>query len=186
MEDAQLPHRCPKCRALVVDRRSPVCTTLPHRVAERLGDGRPSRSPRPGPSTRRFAREHQASLNTLDPQNDPNLPPIIRFLGFAGPNVEVAIKKSVILSWSKDQFSRPLVVRTTCCPGGRRPQEAREPPARCAHPQSGFFNQPPSRPQSLTQQHIPALHDASESRENRLHREVMHLRSHRAHRILGE
>jgi len=23
----QLPHRCPKCNALVVDRRSPVCTT---------------------------------------------------------------------------------------------------------------------------------------------------------------
>jgi hypothetical protein len=23
----QLSHRCPKCQALVVDRRSPVCTT---------------------------------------------------------------------------------------------------------------------------------------------------------------
>jgi hypothetical protein len=28
--------------------------------------------------------EHQASLNTLDPQNDPNLPPIIRFLDSPG------------------------------------------------------------------------------------------------------
>ncbi len=27
MEQSQLPHRCPKCQALVVDRRSPVCTT---------------------------------------------------------------------------------------------------------------------------------------------------------------
>jgi len=25
--DAPLPHRCPKCNALVVDRRSPTCTT---------------------------------------------------------------------------------------------------------------------------------------------------------------
>jgi len=27
MDLPQLPHRCPKCNALVVDRRSPVCTT---------------------------------------------------------------------------------------------------------------------------------------------------------------
>jgi hypothetical protein len=27
MSADQLPHRCPKCRSLVVDRRSPVCTT---------------------------------------------------------------------------------------------------------------------------------------------------------------
>jgi hypothetical protein len=27
MDPSQLPHRCPKCNALVVDRRSPVCTT---------------------------------------------------------------------------------------------------------------------------------------------------------------
>jgi hypothetical protein len=27
MESADFPHRCPKCNALVVDRRSPVCTT---------------------------------------------------------------------------------------------------------------------------------------------------------------
>jgi hypothetical protein len=27
MEPTLQPHRCPKCNALVVDRRSPVCTT---------------------------------------------------------------------------------------------------------------------------------------------------------------
>ncbi len=27
MESTEFPHRCPKCQALVVDRRSPVCTT---------------------------------------------------------------------------------------------------------------------------------------------------------------
>ena len=27
MSADQFPHRCPKCHALVVDRRSPVCTT---------------------------------------------------------------------------------------------------------------------------------------------------------------
>jgi hypothetical protein len=27
MDQPQQPHRCPKCHALVVDRRSPVCTT---------------------------------------------------------------------------------------------------------------------------------------------------------------
>jgi hypothetical protein len=27
MNTDELPHRCPKCNALVVDRRSPVCTT---------------------------------------------------------------------------------------------------------------------------------------------------------------
>jgi hypothetical protein len=79
MDLPQLPHRCPKCNALVVDRRSPVCTTCrkalpkewiitPEQVAKTEAIDRESRA------------GHSASLKTLDPRSDPKMPPIIRFL----------------------------------------------------------------------------------------------------------
>ena len=79
MDLPQLPHRCPKCNALVVDRRSQICTTChtalptdwvmtPEQVAKTEAIDRESRA------------EHAASLKTLDPRSDPNMPPIIRWL----------------------------------------------------------------------------------------------------------
>jgi hypothetical protein len=83
MEDAQLPHRCPKCRALVVDRRSPVCTTCRTALPQDWVMT-PEQVAKTNAIDQEIRAEHQASLNTLDPQNDPNLPPIIRFLDSPG------------------------------------------------------------------------------------------------------
>jgi hypothetical protein len=79
MEDEPLPHRCPKCHALVVDRRSPVCTTcraalptdwvMTKEQAEKVTA-----------IDQEIRAEHAASQNALDPRNDPNTPPIVRFL----------------------------------------------------------------------------------------------------------
>jgi len=68
MEMDQLPHRCPKCNALVVDRRSRVCTTC-HTAL-----------PKEWVIDQEIRAEHSASLNTLDPRSDPKMPAIIRFL----------------------------------------------------------------------------------------------------------
>jgi hypothetical protein len=79
MDFPTVPHRCPKCQALVVDRRSPVCTTcrteLPkdwimtvEQIAKTTALDQEMRA------------EHVASMNTLDPRNDPNMPPLIRLL----------------------------------------------------------------------------------------------------------
>lgn len=79
MESFELPHRCPKCHALVVDRRSPVCTTcraaLPKEwimTSEQTAKVRAI--------DQEIRAEHDASLKTLDPRSDPNMPPIVRLL----------------------------------------------------------------------------------------------------------
>ena len=79
MEDPALPHRCPECHALVVDRRSPVCTscraTLPPEWVMT-----PEQAAKTTAIDTEIRREHVASLNTLDPRNDPATPPVVRFL----------------------------------------------------------------------------------------------------------
>ncbi len=73
------PHRCPKCHALVVDRRSATCTTcraaLPaewimskEQAAKMMALDREARA------------EHLASLRKLDPRSDPNVPAVVKFL----------------------------------------------------------------------------------------------------------
>ncbi len=65
MDLPQVPHRCPKCQALVVDRRSPVCTTCraalpadwimtPEQAAKLMAIDRECR------------REHQDAMKTLN------------------------------------------------------------------------------------------------------------------------
>lgn len=79
MESPELPLRCPKCHALVVDRRSPVCTTCrtalpadwimsPEQAAKLKAIDQDARA------------LHATEMNVLDPRNDPNTPPIVRFL----------------------------------------------------------------------------------------------------------
>jgi hypothetical protein len=79
MDFCSEPHRCPKCHALVVDRRSPTCTTcrelLPaewimtsQQAAKMMAIDRESKA------------EHAESIKRLDPRSDPNMPPIVRLL----------------------------------------------------------------------------------------------------------
>jgi hypothetical protein len=73
------PHRCPKCNALVVDRRSAVCTTcraeLPvewimstEQAAKMMDLDRAARA------------LHLAEMTKLDPNLDPNVPALVKFL----------------------------------------------------------------------------------------------------------
>jgi len=79
MDPTQVPHRCPKCHALVVDRRSPVCTTC-RAALPKDWIMTPEQVAKTAAINREIKAEHAASLNTLDPRNDPKMPPMIRFL----------------------------------------------------------------------------------------------------------
>jgi hypothetical protein len=78
--DATLqPHRCPKCNALVVDRRSPVCTTCRQALpADWIMT--PKQTAKVMAIDKQIRAEHTASLRKIDPRSDPNMPPIVRFL----------------------------------------------------------------------------------------------------------
>ena len=79
MDFTSEPHRCPKCHALVVDRRSPVCTTCRTALpAEWIMT--PEQEAKTMAIDREIRAEHAASLNTPDPRNDPKTPPIVRLL----------------------------------------------------------------------------------------------------------
>jgi hypothetical protein len=73
------PHRCPKCQALVVDRRSPVCTTCRAEL------------PKDWVMTKAQAAKvmsldaqaralHVEEMRKIDPLSNPNVPPLVRFL----------------------------------------------------------------------------------------------------------
>jgi hypothetical protein len=80
MEPAPLlPHRCPKCSALVVDRRSPVCTTCRTELPKDWVMT-PEQAARMMAIDREIRKEHVASQNFLDPRNDPKTPAVVRFL----------------------------------------------------------------------------------------------------------
>lgn len=79
MEPAQVPPRCPGCGALVVDRRSPVCTTC-RAALPKDWVMTPEQAAKTNAIDKEIRAEHTASMNTLDPRNDPNTPPIVRFL----------------------------------------------------------------------------------------------------------
>jgi hypothetical protein len=79
MSSASEPRRCPNCNALVVDRRSPVCTTcraaLPaewimtkEQAAKMMAFDREARA------------LHLAKLRKLDPRIDPNVPAVVKLL----------------------------------------------------------------------------------------------------------
>ena len=73
------PHRCPKCNALVVDRRSPVCTTC-RQALPKEWVMTPEQVAKTNAIDQEIRAEHAASLRTLDPRSDPNMPPIVRLL----------------------------------------------------------------------------------------------------------
>jgi hypothetical protein len=79
MDAPQQPHRCPKCNALVVDRRSPVCTTCRAALpAEWIMTK--EQAAKMEALDQQIRADHVASIRTIDPRSDPNMPPIIRFL----------------------------------------------------------------------------------------------------------
>ncbi len=78
--DAIKPHRCPQCNALVVDRRSPVCTTC--RVAlPKNWVMTPEQSAKMMELDAQARALHIQEMRALDPLNDPNVPAVVRFLG---------------------------------------------------------------------------------------------------------
>jgi hypothetical protein len=63
----------------VVDRRSPVCTTCRAELPA-AWIMTPAQAAKMMALDREIRAEHAASLNTLDPHNDRNTPPIVRLL----------------------------------------------------------------------------------------------------------
>lgn len=79
MELSLQPHRCPDCNALVVDRRSPVCTTC-RKPLPKDWIMTPTQVAKTEAIDREIRAEHAASLKVIDPRSDPKMPPVIRFL----------------------------------------------------------------------------------------------------------
>jgi hypothetical protein len=80
----EMPHRCPHCHALVVDRRSANCTTCRRALPVDWIMTADQRA-----KTERIDREskaqHASSMQMLDPAAmNPDLPPIVRMLGDIG------------------------------------------------------------------------------------------------------
>jgi hypothetical protein len=79
MDQAQQPHRCPKCSALVVDRRSPVCTTCRTELpAEWIMTK--AQSAKVMALDVQARAQHLQEIRKLDPRSDPNMPPLLRLL----------------------------------------------------------------------------------------------------------
>jgi hypothetical protein len=79
MEPAEFPHRCPKCHALVVDRRSPVCTTC-RAALPAAWIMTPEQAAKTMAIDAQAKAEHLRSLRTIDPSLDPNVPAAIKLL----------------------------------------------------------------------------------------------------------
>ena len=64
------PHRCPSCDALVIDRRSPVCTTC-HTALPKEWLMTPQQIAEVNKMDAHARAEHLAAMNELDPAKDP-------------------------------------------------------------------------------------------------------------------
>jgi len=73
------PKRCPKCHALVVDRRSAVCTTC---RAELPADWimTKEQTAKVKVLDAQARAQHLQEMRNLDPQCDPNVPAVIKLL----------------------------------------------------------------------------------------------------------
>jgi hypothetical protein len=79
MDSTQQPHRCPKCHALVVDRRSPVCTTCRAELpAEWIMTKEQAAKVMALDAQARA--QHLQEIRKLDPQCDPNVPALVKLL----------------------------------------------------------------------------------------------------------
>jgi hypothetical protein len=77
--DAMQPLRCPHCNALVVDRRSPVCTTCRQELPKEW-----VMSAKQAAKVQQIDAQSRAQfmqeMRTLDPSLDPNVPAIVKIL----------------------------------------------------------------------------------------------------------
>jgi predicted nucleic acid-binding Zn-ribbon protein len=73
------PHRCPKCGALVVDRRSPVCTTCREALPKEW-IMTPEQSTKVRALDAQARAQHLQEIRKLDPQCDPNVPALVKLL----------------------------------------------------------------------------------------------------------
>ena len=85
MDSATQPKRCPKCQALVVDRRSLTCTTCRAALpAEWVMTNEQTAKMMKLEAQNRAT--HKAEMQSLDPPLcDPNLPPVVRLLKLNQP-----------------------------------------------------------------------------------------------------
>jgi hypothetical protein len=79
MDASQQPHRCPKCHALVVDRRSPVCTTCREALPKEwvMTTEQAAKVMQLDAQAR---AHHVQEMRKIDPLSDPNVPAVVKFL----------------------------------------------------------------------------------------------------------
>jgi hypothetical protein len=73
------PRRCPACNALVVDRRSATCTTCDAELPKEWVMTK-DQAAKVNQLDAQARTLHVQEMNKLDPFNDPNLPPVVRWL----------------------------------------------------------------------------------------------------------
>jgi hypothetical protein len=74
-----LLHRCPRCNAQVVDRRSPVCTTCRRELPAEWVMSR-DQAAKVTALDRTIKMQHAASMRSLDPLSNPDAPAFVQFL----------------------------------------------------------------------------------------------------------
>jgi hypothetical protein len=79
MDAALQPHRCPKCNALVVDRRKPACTTCRAELPKEWVMT-PDQAKNVMKLDAAARAQHLAEMRKLDPQSDPNVHGVVKFL----------------------------------------------------------------------------------------------------------
>jgi len=79
MDLPQQPHRCPKCNALVVDRRSATCTTCRADLPKEW-IMTPEQAAKVMLLDTQARAQHLQEIRKLDPQCDPNVPALVKLL----------------------------------------------------------------------------------------------------------
>ncbi len=79
MDAADQPKRCPQCHALVVDRRSPVCTTCRAGLPAEWIMSKDQAAKVMALDAQARA-QHVQEMRSLDPQSDPNVPALVKLL----------------------------------------------------------------------------------------------------------
>ena len=79
MEPTPLPLRCPHCNAMVVDRRSPNCTTCRNPLPDEwiMTSDQVAKLKKVDAQAR---AQHVQEMRMIDPRSDPNMPRVVRFL----------------------------------------------------------------------------------------------------------
>ena len=78
------PKRCPKCHALVVDRRSMTCTTCQADLPKEWIMSK-EQVAKVAQLDARARAIHLQEMQSLDPRLNPNIPPAIKFLDMGQP-----------------------------------------------------------------------------------------------------